>query len=373
MTSCRWYQRNHFLGIGPAMVGVGALLYESNLSIARLVLLFRETTFFAEVGGIAACLLGFVLAARRNAPMWKKVLLALCALAALGVAARIYVREYTAYREEPVQFSNENATLRGTLFLPSRDGPFPVVVIVHGSGAFPRRLYRIWADHIVRTGIAVLLYDKRGVGDSGGQYEGNNNTSRRNLKLLASDVVAGVNYLSSRNDIRKDQIGLLGISQGGWIVPLAAERSRRVAFMVLLSGPTVTVGEQNTFADLAGGNHESGKTTASLDWEELERRMGQEPPSGFDPIPYLERLNIPGLWLFGERDRSVPVKKSVARLDHLIRDERKPYEYFIFPCANHLLLVTEGPNRRLVPDFAPGYWERLLGWMLQRVAPQKNS
>jgi len=363
VTNYRWYRRNHFLWIGPAMVGIGALLYESNLSLARLVLPFRETALSAEGGGIAACLLGFALAVRRNAPTWEKVLLALCAVAALSVGAQVYVREYTAYREVPAEFSNENATLRGTLFLPKHAGPYPAAVIVHGSGAFPRRLYRIWADHIVRTGIAVLLYDKRGVGDSTGRYEGNNNTSRKNLELLASDVAAGVGYLSSRDDIRKDRIGLLGISQGGWIVPLAAERSGHVAFMVLLSGPTVTVGEQNTFADLAGGNHEAGKTAAPLDWEELERRIEQETPSGFDPVPYLERLNIPGLWLFGERDRSVPVKKSAARLDHLVRGERKPYEYFIFPHANHLLLVTEGPSHRLIPDFAPGYWERLLGWM----------
>lgn len=362
--------RNHSLWIGPTFVGTGTFLYESNFSLARLALPFREATLLGEWCGAIVCLLALAVAVRRNAPTWKKILPALGLLVALGMAARIYDREYGAYREESVQFTHEGATLRGTLFLPKTIGPHPAVVIVHGSGEFKRRLYRIWADHIVRTGIAVLLYDKRGVGDSTGQYEGNNNTSRKNLELLAGDVTAGVCFLTGRADIRKDQVGLLGISQGGWIVPIAAEQSRHVAFMVLLSGPTVTVGEQNAYADLAGGNDGIANKTESLSWEELERRSEQEPPSGFDPMPYLERSNIPGLWLFGGRDRLVPVMKSVARLDDLIRKEQKPYQYFVFPYANHLLLVAEGPQHRLIPDFPPGYWQELLEWMLDRVKSQ---
>jgi dienelactone hydrolase len=367
MTNYMRNWRNHLLWIGPALVGTGTFLYQSNLSLARFVLPFREATLWGEGCGAIACLIAFVLAVRRNTPSWKKVLPALFLLVALGMAARIYDREYTAYREELVQFTNEGATLRGTLFLPKTIGPHPAIVIVHGSGDFKRRLYRIWADHIVRVGIAVLLYDKRGVGDSTGQYEGNNNTSRKNLELLAGDVVSGVGYLTGRADIRKDQIGLLGISQGGWIVPLAAEQSRHVGFMVLLSGPTVTVGEQNDYADLAGGNDGNTNKTESLSWEDLEQRSEHQPPSGFDPMPYLERSNTPGLWLFGGRDRLVPVMKSVRRLDDLIRKEQKPFQYFVFPYANHLLLVTEGPQRRLIPDFPPGYWQKLLGWMLDRV------
>jgi len=83
-------------------------------------------------------------------------------------------------------------------------------------------------------------------------------------------------------------------------------------------------------------------------------------------MPYLERSNTPGLWLFGERDRLVPVMKSVACLDDLIRQQR-PDEYFVFPYANQLLLVAEGEQHRLIPDFPPGYWQKLLGWMLDRV------
>jgi dienelactone hydrolase len=363
MTSNPRNRRNHFLWMGPALVLAATLLYQSNLSLARLLLPFRQATFWGEVCGAIACLTALALAMKRNAPTWKKVLPALCLLLALGMACRIYHREYAASREELVQFTNEDATLRGTLFLPTTPGPHPAVVIVHGSGDFKRRLYRIWADRIVRAGIAVLLYDKRGVGDSTGHYEGDNNTSPENLALLAGDAAAGVGYLALRSDIRKDRIGLLGISQGGWIVPLAAEKSHYVAYMVLLSGPTVTVGEQNDYANLAGGNDEHSNKAQSLGWEELEQRSEQQLPSGFDPMPYLERSNIPGLWLFGGRDRLVPVKKSVRRLDDLIRNEHKPYQYFVFPYANHLLLVAEGPQRRLIPDFPPDYWQKLLGGM----------
>src|SRR5262249_48103074 len=120
------------------------------------------------------------------------------------------------YREEEVTFKNGEVTLSGTLFVPLRKTKsFPAVVFAHGGAPEARTINKDWALRFVRRGIAALIYDKRGVGESTGDWR------TANLDDLADDALAGVRLLKTRKEINPRQIAVAGHSQGGTIAPLA--------------------------------------------------------------------------------------------------------------------------------------------------------
>ncbi len=146
------------------------------------------------------------------------------------------------YDEVEVSFTNpqDGVTLAGTLTLPRSKGPFPVVILLHGSAPFDRncmafghKLFLVWADHLTKQGIAVLRYDKRSSGKSTGDYE------TATLEEFAQDALAGVVYLKSRPEVNLQQIGLIGHSEGGMTATLAASKSQDVAFILLMAAPAV--------------------------------------------------------------------------------------------------------------------------------------
>lgn len=146
------------------------------------------------------------------------------------------------YSTIEVTFENAeaNAVLAGTLTVPQGKGPHPAVILVHGSGALDRdatntqhKPFLVLADHLARQGIAVLRYDKRGVGKSTG--------NRRNATTfdLADDAAAGIAMLRTRADIDKNRIGVIGHSEGGMIAPILTARDPHIAFAVLLAAPAL--------------------------------------------------------------------------------------------------------------------------------------
>ncbi len=147
------------------------------------------------------------------------------------------------YQAEDVSFRNQTAsvTLAGTLTLPSGKGPFPAVILTAGSGPVDRdetvaghRIFLVLADYLTRHGIAVLRYDKRGVGQSTGDFPA------ATTEDLANDALDAVAYLKNRPEINPKEIGLVGHSEGGLIAPMVVSRSSDVAFIVLMAGPGVT-------------------------------------------------------------------------------------------------------------------------------------
>lgn len=143
------------------------------------------------------------------------------------------------YYSEDVTFKNATAdiSLAGTLTLPKKKGKYPVVILISGSGPQNRdcdllghKSFLVISDYLTRNGIGVLRYDDRGVEESTGDFD--NATSAD----FATDVESAVEYLKSRKEIDKKNIGLVGHSEGGLIAPMVAAESEDIAFIVLLAG-----------------------------------------------------------------------------------------------------------------------------------------
>jgi len=259
--------------------------------------------------------------------------LLLLALGSTPVVAGLQAPGDTA-RVEDVEFVSHGTTLSGSVVLP-RNGPIRAgVVFVHGSGKQTRQM--AWAERFARQGIAALVYDKRGAGKSGGEYEWRQNVSEKNLSLLADDAVAALEALARHSSVKGVPFGLAGISQAGWIAPLAAERSRLATFLVLWSGPVCKVSEEDIFskytADADGPSAPSYQQalearTEKYIWPDF---LGRDTDSSED----LGRLSVPGLWIFSDNDRSIPVDLSIARLQAL-RKRGHRYDYALFSGLGH--------------------------------------
>ena len=224
-------------------------------------------------------------------------------------------------------FANGDVSLSYVLERPPGPGPFPAVVLGHGSGETRKEHASFFAAQWLSRGYAALRYDKRGVGGSGGTYSmvGVANSDRM-FADLGGDMAAAVAHLRSLPDMDGKRIGLMGPSQAGWIIPVAA-RLARPQFMVIVVGPTVTVGEEIYFSKFA-----EATTTPLAELSEVLK--GFQGPHGFDPKPVLEEVTTPGLWLLGGADRSIPTPDTIAILDALIARGR-PFSRVIFPDADH--------------------------------------
>jgi pimeloyl-ACP methyl ester carboxylesterase len=167
--------------------------------------------------------------------------------------------------EEEVTFRNGGVTLAGTVLIPSGSGPHPAIVCTHGSGPEGRQraAYHSNGYFFARLGFTTLIYDKRGVGNSTGDFQ------TLSLEDLADDALAGVHLLQTRKDVVGNRIGMTGVSQGGWISPLAATRSSDLAFILVISPSGINPMDQSVFSvektlQKAGFSPEIVSTAANL-------------------------------------------------------------------------------------------------------------
>jgi alpha-beta hydrolase superfamily lysophospholipase len=238
-----------------------------------------------------------------------------------------------------IHFDSAGVTLAGTLVLP-KGAIEAAVVLVHGSGKLTRMTPLAYG--LANNGIATLTYDKRGVGESGGMYAGpevhTDNTDPKNLALLVSDAQAALELLAREPALHGVPAGFIGISQAGWIIPIAASRASEAKFMVLWSGPVSTVHEEMLFSRITSEDPNF--------WEHHSREeVGKQLASTTDDIRFtdtdprdsLMKLSIPGLWIFGGRDTSLPVDLSIKRLSELNSHGRHAFEHKYIPEAGHLM------------------------------------
>ena len=218
-------------------------------------------------------------------------------------------------RHTEVVFSNGDLSLAGMLFVPTGEGPFPAAVVIQGSGTSQRDnpWYLTVARHLQENGVAVLLPDKRGSEKSKGDW------TQASFVDLAGDALAAVAFVKAQKQFTYSKVGLIGMSQGGWIAPIAAATDAAVSFVVTMSGAAVTTDEQLLFEEvnnIAGfGTYRFiAQLVAPLTVKEISRSAFWKKIAGFDPLPHWRRVNVPVLAAFGEGDENVPVEESVKRL-----------------------------------------------------------
>ena len=288
------------------------------------------------------------------------------------------------YQEENIVFQNTEAgiELSGTLTLPEAGKNFTTVVLVSGSGPQDRneelmghKPFEVLADYLTRQGIAVLRYDDRGFGKSGGVY------ATASITDFASDTRAAMEYLKTRKEINKKKIGIIGHSEGGAVAFILAAQ-QIPSFIITLAGPGVQGREmmnlQRAALYKAGGASEdfiiqhnkildeaSGLVITTTDEDELEEKMtilikgthlaGKEnqlikqltSPEiisilQFDPATLYPNIKCPVLALNGEKDLQIIAHENVdAIMKGLQQAGNKKIQSKIYPELNHLFQTAE--------------------------------
>ncbi|MBX7172872.1 MAG: alpha/beta hydrolase [Pyrinomonadaceae bacterium] len=321
-----------------------------------------------------------------------------------------------SYYSEDVKFLNPKANIKlaGTLTLPKKEGKYPVIVMITGSGAenrdeeiFGHKPFLVIADHLAKNGIGVLRFDDRGFAQS----EGNFVTATS--EDFATDVEAAVAYLKTRSDVNLKKIGLMGHSEGGIIAPMVAARSKDVAFIVLLAGPGISGYEllplQGELINRASGMSEADALAAkkmsqgafdivknSTDSKTLEadltayfKKIGMPENEAknnarqtaapwtqffikYDPTTALKKVKVPVLAVNGEKDLQVPADIDLKVIkETLEKSGNKKVTTIKFPNLNHLFqdcqtgLVSE--YGKIEQTFSPSALKEITDWIIKQT------
>ena len=331
------------------------------------------------------------------------------------------------YDEREVSFLSKDGTkIAGTLTSPKTAGKHPAVMLITGTGEQDRdetlsghKFFLVIADHLTRAGVAVLRVDDRGVGGSGGS------TAKTGFDGKVEDLLAGLAWLASQNNLDPGRLGLIGHSEGGIIGPIAAIKasSPKVAFLVLLAGTGVkgtalatkqmdaTLRAQNVsperlalgnagqkkvleaiaanasddalrkiltahviaLAKLAGGRELSD---ASLESQVDTAMLQVASPAArdfvnSDPAPTLEKVRCPVLALGGSLDLQVPGEENIGAIRAALEKGKNPdVETHVFPGLNHLFqpaklgTIDEWATSKVTIDQA--VLERMTAWLKKK-------
>ncbi|WP_410659110.1 alpha/beta hydrolase family protein [Amycolatopsis sp. lyj-112] len=257
-----------------------------------------------------------------------------------------------------VSFTSHGVTLHGTVVTPEGGARGPAIVMVHGSGEHDRDDYRTEAEAFAKAGITTLIYDKRTEGYS---------LFERDYSVLADDALAAVRTLRSRPGVDPARVGVWGLSEGGWVAPLAASKSEDVAFVVTVGANGVSPDRQQawafeTYLRRGGVTGSMVDMVASTNMRTLAS-AGAFPEAGYDPVPVLEKVRQPVLGLWGELDRLTPPGEAVRIFrETLERKGNRQYTLKVFPQAQHgLRNTTDGFDK--LDGYAPGYLDLVGTWV----------
>ena len=326
------------------------------------------------------------------------------------------------YYTEDVTFQNQKATisLAGTLSLPKKEGVFPVVVLITGSGPQNRdeellghKPFLLLSDYFTKNGIAVLRYDDRGIGQSTGDFKTATSAD------FATDVESAIAYLETRKEINKKKIGLVGHSEGGIIAPMVAAKSKDVNFIVLLAGTGIqgdkllllqdelisrasgvsedeikkTIEINSKLFDLVNKSTDNEKLKADMtillkaDTTKLSNEMSQDEFIAeqvnqlaspwmqyfikYDPAPTLEKVKCAVLAVNGGKDMQVPKENLTAIENALKKGGNTHVTIREFPELNHLFqeCKTGAPSEyaEIEQTFSPIALDQITKWIQSQV------
>jgi uncharacterized protein len=305
-------------------------------------------------------------------------------------------------KAEEVSFDVGDYRLAGTLLLPSEADPHSAVALLHGAGPGVRNDYVApIADAFHQAGLAVLVWDRPGCGNSTGDWQ------RQTVDERAQEVLTAVWFLQQRTDIDPRRIGLWGQSQGGNVASIATGLSGEVAFIVATSPAGITLAEIQVTglerqmrtdgvvqeqieaavrcAQAIQAASRRGDSYAELDprvlreapmqpwWQyfvglpdaetwDYWRTRGGIPDLDFDPVSAWELVHCPVLAIWGERDTVLPVSEVAARTEAALARAGNPdVTIRVFPGAKHGIELVE------TGELAPGYLELIASWTRERV------
>jgi len=303
-------------------------------------------------------------------------------------------------------FVSKGVRLRGRLILPPGEGPFSIVVLLHGSEDDSAMQFDALQRLLPAAGVGAFVYDKRGAGASEGTYT-------QDFDLLADDAVAALAEARRLAGARARRIGFQGPSQGGWVAPIAASRSD-ADFVIVSFGLAVSVIDEDQEAiafEMGLKGHspeviakgleigraaetlfETGFTEGFEAFDAVRAKYRHEPwykdvrgnfthiilpmsaedirqaaprfrfgtPWRYDPLPTIERLATPQLWVLGGQDLAAPSGETSRRLKRLIAKGR-PITLAVYPAAEHGMTEFEvGPGgQRVSTRFSDGYYRLL--------------
>jgi len=332
-------------------------------------------------------------------------------------------KPYSYYTEEVI-FENKlaNINLAGTLSLPSKEGVFPAVILITGSGAQNRdeellghKPFLVIADFLTKNGIAVLRFDDRGTAMSKGDFK------TATTLDFASDVEAALQFLQTRKEIDQKKIGLIGHSEGGIIAPMVANKSKKVSFIVLLAGTGIPgdqllLLQQELIGSASGISDEELKKSKIANTEVFEmvkkasnseqlksdltdlisKSIKSDPNTKipdsitesdfielqvnqlispwmqffikYNPALALEKVKCPVLALNGDKDLQVPSKVNLEAINKaLTKAGNKKFTIKELPNLNHLFqeCKTGAPQEysEIEQTFSPLALSEILNWI----------
>lgn len=329
------------------------------------------------------------------------------------------------YDSEDVKIENkkDNVTLAGTLTSPKGAGPFPVVVMISGSGAQDRdetimrhKPFLVIADQLAKHGIAVLRFDDRGTAESTGDF------GAATSEDFANDVEAVVDFLKTHDKVNPDKIALCGHSEGGIIAPMIASRRDDIAAIVLLAGTGVngrqiSVNQSRLLMEASGvpeymiqlqttmlnGLYDRKDQGGAFD-EDFQNRLNEEMKAclpedsresfdgrpmitlairqidtpwfsffaKYDPAPALKATKCSVLAIVGEKDAQVDPKLNMPVIEQSLKDGgNKDYKLEVLPNLNHLFQNCNtgavGEYAMIEETFSPVALDLITEWLEKRL------
>jgi uncharacterized protein len=324
----------------------------------------------------------------------------------------------------PARFASGDVQLYGELHLPAHERPRAVIVLQFGGGR-TSAVVENYVQHLLPLkNLAVFVFDKRGTGQSSGDFT-------IHFGTLSDDLVAAVRQVRSMPQVADIPLGLMGESQGGWVVPLAANKTA-VDFTIVSYGLAVSIREENRLETLYGLNERgygpeiqarAGEVLAVADRimrsrfregldelrhlreaygsEKWYQDLSAEEMTGdytsalanasdeqlaevkaffnipyeldYDPIPALRKVTVPSLWVLAGKDTEAP-SASTIEIIRKLQSDGKPIDLAVFPNADHGMIEVErtaqGPKE--LERHSPGYFDLLAHWAAHRSFGDKH-